>query len=256
MLGNPHVCGGVLLSLNPAIVLTAAHCVADAPHPFTIEKNPYFAAYSHIDRKKQKINAIDDWVVHPNYNISNNVDMHYDLALVKLKDPLEQSDRVDRVALWPADGRLLSFDGKLMGFGFLIKDGPEARRLQSIDVKVTKLASGLRDMVEAISADDEQRACHGDSGSPLIIRQSVNNATAPYALGLLARIFGVHDLDPDHATCPQPFKKNSKVPTITESFCNVSNMLDWISEITGISVANLTDPFYHDAGQHQNLMAL
>lgn len=52
-----------------------------------------------------------------------------------------------------------------MGFGFLIKDGPEARRLQSIDVKVTKLASGLRDMVEAISADDEQRACHGDSGT-------------------------------------------------------------------------------------------
>lgn len=52
-----------------------------------------------------------------------------------------------------------------MGFGFLIKDGPEARRLQSIDVKVTKLASGLRDMVEAISADDEQRACHGDSGN-------------------------------------------------------------------------------------------
>lgn len=114
MLGNPHVCGGVLLSLNPAIVLTAAHCVADAPHPFTIEKNPYFAAYSHIDRKKQKINAIDDWVVHPNYNISNNVDMHYDLALVKLKDPLKQSDRVDRVALWPADGRLLSFDGKVI----------------------------------------------------------------------------------------------------------------------------------------------
>lgn len=73
----------------------------------------------------------------------------------------------------------------------------------------------------------------------------MNNATAPYALGLLARIFGVHDLDPDHATCPQPFKKDSKVPTITESFCNVSNMLDWISEITGISVANLTDPFYH-----------
>lgn len=52
-----------------------------------------------------------------------------------------------------------------MGFGFLVKDGPEARRLQSIDVKVTKLASGLRDMVEAISADDEQRACHGDSGN-------------------------------------------------------------------------------------------
>lgn len=55
-----------------------------------------------------------------------------------------------------------------MGFGFLIKDGPEARRLQSIDVKVTKLASGLRDMVEAISADDEQRACHGDSGTTCI----------------------------------------------------------------------------------------
>ena len=52
-----------------------------------------------------------------------------------------------------------------MGFGYLVKDGSEARRLQSIDVKVTKLASGLRDMVEAISADDDQRACHGDSGN-------------------------------------------------------------------------------------------
>lgn len=110
MLGNPHVCGGILISLNPAIVLTAAHCVADALHPNASEPNPYFAGYQHVDRKKHKLNPIQDWVVHPRYlDHHNNPDMHYDIALVKLKYALDKSNKVSRVALWPSDRSLPRF---------------------------------------------------------------------------------------------------------------------------------------------------
>lgn len=74
-----------------------------------------------------------------------------------------------------------------------------------------------------------------------------NNNTATYVprvLGLLARIFGVHDVNEQHATCPAPFESNTAQPSVIESFCNLSNVLPWISNETGLTVDELTDPFF------------
>lgn len=102
MIGNPHVCGGTLISYDPALVLTAAHCV-DAPiHPteYAKGKSPYFVLYNDIHRDKQRPMAIVDWHIHPLYNVSGSVDIKYDVAIVRLESPLKKSARVKRVPFW------------------------------------------------------------------------------------------------------------------------------------------------------------
>ncbi|ORY94512.1 trypsin-like cysteine/serine peptidase domain-containing protein, partial [Syncephalastrum racemosum] len=251
MLGNPHVCGGILLTYNPATILTAAHCVADAKPPPAGKSSPFFVGYKAAERAKHTYNPIEDWVTHPAYVINDNgdVDMHYDMAIVKLAHPIEPSKHLNRVALWPANKTLPQYTrGSLMGFGYTGIDEPEADILQRTTLGVTQFSPGTSNMVEAVASHDDSLACHGDSGSPLVVHEVMHsNNTAvlvPRVLGLLARIFGVHDVNEERATCPTPFESNTTQPSIIESFCNLSNVLPWISNETGLTVDELTDPFY------------
>ena len=165
MLGNPHVCGGMIISFNPPIILTAAHCVADAKHPLNVTDNPYFVGYGDVDRKHHTINPIVDWLIHPNYeNGQGRIDMHYDIAIVKLQKPLIPSAHIARVALWSSKDLDIPRQAVLMGYGYTKIDNPEAQTLQQISVNVTKFTAGYSDMVEAMSSRTEEMACHGDSG--------------------------------------------------------------------------------------------
>ncbi|KAI9008774.1 trypsin-like cysteine/serine peptidase domain-containing protein [Phycomyces nitens] len=252
MLGNPHICGGMIISFDPPIVLTAAHCVADSPHPstFSDRPNPYFVGYGHKDRKHQKITTISDWKVHPSYqpNPKDEADMHYDTALVWLAKPLIPSTKVDRIALWSPTMNLDNKKATLMGYGYVGNNRPESLELKQLRLEITQFKAKTKDMIEAKSSDDNFIACHGDSGGPLVVYMPVSKDNSPsvlmpFVLGPLARIFGVHDPDKDHPTCPIPLTKQSKNVTITESFTNISNMLDWISNSTGIPQSKLIDPF-------------
>lgn len=171
MLGNPHVCGGVIISYNPPIVLTAAHCVADAHHPSTLPlgaSNPYFAGFRGTDRRKHKINRIVDWVIHPSYmDVRGEIDMHYDIALIKLHVPIEPSSSVSRVALWPEQEELINpRQGVLMGFGYLgTADQDQANILQQMVLDVSRFSLASQEMIEAVTPLDFGWACHGDSGN-------------------------------------------------------------------------------------------
>jgi secreted trypsin-like serine protease len=103
-IGNPHVCGGAFLSLEPeAWVLTAAHCVYDGSLP-PPSPNPYFVSYGDVSRPKQQVGTIDDWVIHPGYvSSSGETDMRFDVALVKLKNAVKSSPTVSRVAILKDD---------------------------------------------------------------------------------------------------------------------------------------------------------
>jgi hypothetical protein len=103
MLGNPHVCGGTLLSLNPPKVLTAAHCVLGSPHPSTYinskQRNPYFVGYGHADRRQQRMISVVDWTIHPTYedgdaNKPTDRPPQYDVAILTLASPLAPSKYV------------------------------------------------------------------------------------------------------------------------------------------------------------------
>jgi hypothetical protein len=145
--------------------------------------------------------------------------------------------------------------GELVGFGFTGLNQPEAKVLQRLQLDITRFDPNGFYNVEAKSDTEEHIACHGDSGSPLVTYHSVTNpatnknVTVPFVLGNLARIFGAHDLNSKTLTCPIPHEVNShsfnsSQNTVTESFCNVASMLDWISQVSGISKENLSDPFY------------
>ncbi|KAI9271160.1 trypsin-like cysteine/serine peptidase domain-containing protein [Helicostylum pulchrum] len=257
MIGNPHICGGTLLSYDPPFVLTAAHCVADSglqPSDYTKEKNPYFVNYYDVHRDNQKSASIINWTVHPLYNVSGTVNMNYDVAIVQLAAPLKKSDRVKRVPLWsPTIARPLPTRGELIGFGFTGLEEIESRQLKRLQLDITKFEPASN--VEARSDTEQHIACHGDSGSPLVVYDTVldpishKNVTVPFVVGNLARIFGAHDESPTKLTCPIPHQTdhhslNSSQNTVYESFCNTATMLDWVSDTTHIPVDSLSDPFY------------
>ncbi|KAI8883326.1 trypsin-like serine protease, partial [Backusella circina FSU 941] len=259
MLGNPHICGGALLSYDPAYVLTAAHCVADAPsHPtdHSGDDNPYFVGYYDTNRQHQRTMRMADWVIHPSYNNSNTVDMNYDVAVVKLESPLKISNRIRRIALWSSEMTSpLPTQGDLVGFGYMDLEKKETQDMQKLKLNITRfMPKEPKMMVEARSDREEMIACHGDSGSPLVVHKTVTipntneKVTVPFVAGNLARIFGAYDESPQSLTCPLPFlssqSRNGTVNSVVESFCNTATMLEWISSVVGISQENLADPFY------------
>ncbi|KAI7869556.1 trypsin-like cysteine/serine peptidase domain-containing protein [Spinellus fusiger] len=252
MLGSPHICGSMILSLDPAILLTAAHCVIDAPHPSTLhdKKNPYFVGYGHTERKKQKIATIVDWAVHPSYQpaVLGEVDMHYDTALVWLSKPIEASSGTSRIALWSPERSVHTTNAFTMGYGYTGLNKSEATDLKHLRLKITQFNTTEPQMIEAKSSDDSLMACHGDSGGPLVVythsTTSNSSAIAPFALGPLARIFGVYDPNPNQPTCPVSLNIYAQTPSIIESYANAGVMLNWISNMTGIAPSELIDPSY------------
>ncbi|ORX52056.1 trypsin-like serine protease [Hesseltinella vesiculosa] len=248
MLGNPHLCGGVIVSFDPPQILTAAHCVIDSPHPSTYtpaDTNPYYAGYGHTDRRMQTIDTIADWTIHPNYATAN--EPQYDLAIVTMKRPMQRSAHVERAIFWPPSRQERQPEqGALIGFGYVEDDGTEPRYLQRLTLEIEQDTTGTTTIHTFAAFDATTRsACHGDSGSPLLAHAlfmdpASHIATArPYVLGLLTRIFGVFDPDPTQLTCPVRLDKNAPV---VQAFCNVSTVLDWLAQTTHLSIDHLTKP--------------
>lgn len=117
-----------------------------------------------------------------------------------------------------------------------------------MDLKITQLDSNGADYIESKTNMEDQIACHGDSGGPLIIHESLidpstnKSESVPFVLGDLTRIFGARDVDSNQLSCPVPI--NSTNTAVTQIFTNSVSLLDWISTVSGISKENLTDPFY------------
>ncbi|KAI9283612.1 trypsin-like cysteine/serine peptidase domain-containing protein [Umbelopsis sp. AD052] len=243
-IGNPHVCGGAFLSLEPeAWVLTAAHCVYDAPLP-PPSPNPYFASFGDVSRQDQHIEAITDWIVHPEYvTSSGDTDMRYDLALVKLKHPVKASSTVSRIALYQDDMALnVNTTASVMGVGYTGFGLPQPSQLLHMLVHVTKYTPGSLEMTET-NPPVNSAVCHGDSGGPLIERSPWTGR--PYVLGILSRIFNAYDPDPRNATCPFNFDTSTNVTT--DGYVNVAYFTSWIANITGLSEQFLTTPPAADA---------
>ncbi|SAL98243.1 hypothetical protein [Absidia glauca] len=260
MLGNPHVCGGTLLSLNPPKVLTAAHCVLGSPHPSIYinakQKNPYFVGYGHADRRQQRMISVVDWTIHPTYedgdaNKPTDRPPQYDVAILTLASPLAPSKYVAIATIGSPspDRHIPHLEGALIGYGYRATNLPESTVLQRVTLQVDDYQPQTSSMVNAVATYDisNRMACHGDSGSPLVAQlpyTSAKHTNQPprvqsFVIGTLARIYGVRDPDPDHPTCPTMTHSDT---TIIESFVNLVPLLPWISDITNLTIEELTTP--------------
>ncbi|KAL7315256.1 hypothetical protein PS15m_006727 [Mucor circinelloides] len=248
-LTDPILCGGSIISLDPPWILTAAHCIEN----LEIHTNDYTVAYGNRNFSEQSYAAIQQAVSHPLYVSSQQLQTQvyatdrtdvipYDIALIKLKSPLVANTHVNRIPI-----STIPFNTEedpttykeTIGMGYTGYEKPHAELLQYTRCNSSN-AGTLRDnnFNHSITlATSDAGLCHGDSGSPLLIKSVESDEY--YLDGVLNRILNAYDPDPDNGSCPF---HESNLTRFINSFVKPSAHIKWIMNVTQLSFDALTDP--------------
>lgn len=113
------------------------------------------------------------------HSLYNDNDKDYDIAMVKLKNPVEFNDFIKPVCLPDVETKFVA--GKfctVTGFGALAENGPQTRKLQQANVPLVDFGQckrkyrGLTDRMLCAGYDQGRiDSCQGDSGGPLVCSQ-------------------------------------------------------------------------------------
>ncbi|XP_065091121.1 chymotrypsin-1-like [Ochlerotatus camptorhynchus] len=195
-----HSCGGSII--NKYWILTAAHCVNYYSTPLV---QSIQVGRSVISRDvDDSVYLIDDVIIHPYYDAANSY--VNDVALIKLKRPLEFNESVQPVKLASKWSELdaTDLDVTLIGWGLLETDGDLPTTLQKVDYfavpndQCNEFHSRhiYPSQICAALPEGGKGQCSGDSGGPLlnngiqvgIVSWSVKPCTiAPYP-GVLTKV--------------------------------------------------------------------
>uniref|UniRef100_A0A1A9W3V3 Peptidase S1 domain-containing protein n=1 Tax=Glossina brevipalpis TaxID=37001 RepID=A0A1A9W3V3_9MUSC len=175
---STHRCGGALINEN--WIATAGHCVDDLLiSQIRIRVGEY--DFSHVQEQLPYIErSVAKKVVHPQYNFFT---YEYDLALVKLEQPLEFAPHVSPICLPQTNSLLIGMNATVTGWGRLSEGGTLPSVLQEVSVPIVSndncksmfLRAGRQEFIPEIflCAGYEtggQDSCQGDSGGPLQVK--------------------------------------------------------------------------------------
>ena len=166
-------CGGSLIA--PSWVLTAAHCVVNA----TSDQIVATVGVHRLDSGQGERRTVDRIVVHPRYGFDFAHDFAHDLALLHLEEPVE----AELAALLTADSLALAAPdtpATVIGWGALSEDSEEgvlSYELQQVQLPIVSEEECTNSMGRMINenllcagySEGGKDACHGDSGSPLVV---------------------------------------------------------------------------------------
>lgn len=115
--------------LNENFIATAGHCVDDLlTSQIRIRVGEY--DFSHVQEQLPYIErAVSKKIVHPKYNFYT---YEYDLALVKLEQPLEFAPHIMPICLPATEDLLVGQNGTVTGWGRLSEGGTLPSVLQEV----------------------------------------------------------------------------------------------------------------------------
>ncbi|RCI02391.1 hypothetical protein CU098_008529 [Rhizopus stolonifer] len=247
-LTTPILCGGTIISLDPAWIITAAHCIEDSTSGSLI-------GYGSREFSKQTYATIKQIVLHPLYvsnkqletqvYASNRTDIvPYDIGLLQLTKPLPQNEYTDRIPLL-ADQEIATLE--TMGMGYTGYQQPHADLLQYTECNSSRTGVLHDDNFNhsIILAHSEANLCHGDSGSPLVTKLYGSNSY--YLAGILNRILNAYDPDPNQVSCPF---HQSESTLFVNAFVKPYVHIKWIMNSTQLSKEALLNNVYKPVASH------
>ncbi|XP_038123519.1 suppressor of tumorigenicity 14 protein homolog [Cyprinodon tularosa] len=167
-----HACGASIIS--DRWLLSAAHCFKFS-HEHGLQANwiTYSGLQSQYEPEKAQMRKVKRIILHPSYD---QVTSDYDIALLKLSEPLEFSNTVQPICL-PASSHVFppGMTCSITGWGVTREGGRKAIMLQKASVKLINDEVCNKFMGGRVTSrmfcsgflEGGVDACQGDSGGPL-----------------------------------------------------------------------------------------